>query len=669
MSTRSFWAGDASVFLGTASSQILGSLAARVSVAFRGDERQQMRAWERQVQLLKEAVSRLQPQSRDWGVLIELPLHRLSRRIDTVVLIRDQVACLEFKIGADSARSEDVAQVEDYALCLRDFHEGSRGLTVAPILCVERGPAFSIGSTLEALDSVRPCVQVSGDQLASALWRLHTRGGQRQLAWRQYDAAGYNPTPPIVTAARELYAGHTVEEIGRADASAQQLRATSRALADIASRARRRSHRSICFVTGVPGSGKTLLGLNLAFGHGSGQVLEEPAALLSGNRPLVHVLREAIAQDAGRHSDVSMQEARRQAQQALQTLLGYLKEYVEFDGVSVEPVIVFDEAQRAWDETIGNQLMGRLRSEPQLFLEILGRREWSCLVCLVGSGQEINRGEGGLPLWGEALAELPGEWRVHVSPLAKEGPSGLLGTLRGADLRRLRVIEDERLHLGTSVRSYRDRRQGEWVEALLEGKIGRAREIARLLRRRPAVVARNLEDLRGWLRPRRRGRRRVGLFASAKAVRLVAEGLPPSPRSNELDRVAHWFLRETGDFRSSNALEMPLSEFVCQGLEVDYAGVIWGNDLTWRCARGETPGGKWLARSMSAPHWRVVRKGAGRQYRLNAYRVLLTRAREDMAIMVPRGDPDDATRSPSEFEAIHRALCEAGCSPLEGPKA
>lgn len=357
--------------------------------------------------------------------------------------------------------------------------------------------------------------------------------------------------------------------------------------------------------------------------------------------------------DAAARTGKSKTEAKYEAVLAIQNLLGYLKEHTD-GAVPPENLIIFDEAQRAWDE-------GRPKSEPELFLDILQRLDWACLVCLVGPGQEINRGEGGLALWGEALSKAAASghrWRVVAAPQAfEDGPDvsgrGLAGGARPAwDSER-----EPRLHLSNSMRAYRNSIQEKWVAALLRGEIADANAMASRLEHPPAYLARDISAAREWLRQRRRGGRSVGLLASSGAVRLVADGIPPSPRSNELDAIGHWFLKPHDDFRSAGALETPMSEFGCQGLELDYVGLCWGGDLIWR-------EDEWTPRQMRAPRWQVLRDEEKRRFRLNAYRVLLTRARAGTVIYVPLGHHEDPTRREEELQGIYDTLVEAGCHQL-----
>ena len=524
--------------------------------------------------------------------------------------------------------------------------------------------SMSLGE-LAVVDGVAVTLRSNAATLADALRVASTVDARAhgQIEWAGFDRGKYNPTPTIVDAARELYAGHSVAAIGRRDAEGEAIGRTLGRLREIAAGVRREGTRRICFVTGTPGAGKTLLGLDLAFRRGAS---DGPlSAMLSSNRTLVHVLREALAADTAKEIG-SKAEARRRAQASIQELMGFLFEHLDpADGAPPERVLVYDEAQRAWDEETGKEKMDRARSEPALLLDILSRAPSSCLVCLVGPGQEINSGEGGLALWGEALTDAwkrGTDWRVYASPVALGREPGLVGAPFLADLPELpsKVEEDTRLHLSAGVRSYRNSDHGRWVEALLRGDAKRATVISDSMPTPPARVTRSLPSMKSWLRARCRGGRRVGLLGSSAALgRLRAEGVLPSPRSRDLDAVSHWFLKELPDFRSSNALEVPLSEFVCQGLEVDYAGICWGGDLVLEA-------GEWTPRRMSAPNWYRVKDEGRRAFRMNAYRVLLTRAREGLAIFVPTGCWGDPTRRPAELDEVYRMLVACGCVPMAG---
>jgi hypothetical protein len=297
----------------------------------------------------------------------------LGRRPDGVILTPGVIIVVEFKMGADVHAQNYIEQAQDYALCIRDFHSAARGQVVAPIVCAEHATRATRHVPV-VTDSVGAVILTNGVNLHEAL-RLATSisvHGVPLLSWREFDIAGYNPTPTIVEAARAVYAGHSVVEIGRTDAEGEALQHTAERLQYWAVEARERNEHIVCFVSGTPGAGKTLLGLNLVLADGAGRVAGQPAVMLTGNRPLVHVLRGALIADARARSEND--GSRRAVQGALQTLLGYLKEHAA-EGASLPPehVVVFDEAQRAWDAETGQKLLQRRRSEPELFLEILRR--------------------------------------------------------------------------------------------------------------------------------------------------------------------------------------------------------------------------------------------------------------------------------------------------------
>ncbi|WP_143007327.1 DNA/RNA helicase domain-containing protein [Brevundimonas sp. 374] len=593
-----------------------------------------------------------------WSILLEVPLLRLAKRLDAVLLGPGLVIIIEFKTGAGSFAAPDRLQTERYGQSLRDFHEVSQSRLIVPILCAELAPKAPV--RLSFTDGVADLMLANAATLGEA---LGLAAAQTDPAAVSVDAAAfalspYRPTPTIVEAAQALYAGHQIADIGRGDAADTELQAAGSRLQQIAADAEAKRAKVICFVTGAPGAGKTLLGLDLALRSRSGT---RPAALLSGNRPLVHVLTESLAADHAKRTGEAKAKARYEADAAIQNLLAYLKEHT--DGAPPpEHVIVFDEAQRAWDEDVGQELMGRPNSEPELFLNILDRLDWACLVCLVGPGQEINRGEGGLPLWGEALAraaQAGRSWTIVAAPQALDGGPDVAGPglLSANKIQPDLVQREPRLHLANAIRAYRNPMHGRWVATLLNGDIAAARALADAMPEPPAYLTRYLDVAKEWLRQRRRGGRSVGLLTSSGAVRLIGDGVPPAPRSNELGPIGHWFLKPWTDFRSSGALETPMSEFGCQGLELDYVGLCWGGDLIWS-------GSAWTPRMMRAPRWQMVHAADKQRFRLNGYRVLLTRGRAGSILYVPRGDQNDPTRPPHEAEAVAQILLAAGCAPV-----
>jgi hypothetical protein len=389
----------------------------------------------------------------------------------------------------------------------------------------------------------------------------------------------------------------------------------------------------------------------------------QPGAYLSGNSPLVRVLRVALAEDHASRNQSKKKDAERLINTQVQTLMDFLRQYLKVSDnrAPSDHVIIFDEAQRAWDAAYGKQKFNREKSEASLFLEIMGRHDdWAVIIALVGGGQEINRGELGLSEWGRAVAaerenSAVRRWIAVASPeVIKGGDATAWQTLFTGDAPSWTEV-DARLHLASSVRSYGCAALSGWVNAVLDADIDRARAIAGAADKFPVYLTRDLDTARAWLRSNTRGLRRCGLVASSGARRLRAEGLGVSLGADNLDGVAHWFLRPQGDIRSSYALEVTANEYACQGLELDYVGMCWGGDLTWS-RTGQT----WSPRRLGGTDWQKVKDDNGRKWILNKYRVLLTCARLGTVIWVPPGDVNDPTRPPRLYDDVARTLVDAG---------
>lgn len=568
--SRAWLACEVDYFVESPAQDLLFQLVDRCTDAFPTLRKQLKESWRESLQQLQDGLRTAPLRNSLTGVLLEFPLLRLHRRIDVILLHGDVAIVIELKMGDGTGLFSAVEQVEDYALCLRDFHQPCRNMHLMPVVMgmVRFGPPERrIPRGL--VDSVAPVTAFALSDLGGVitLSQRYRRSDRPGPTLREFDQGAYNPTPDIVTAAKEAYAEHGVEAIRRSDAPGLALEAARSRLLSVVEEARSQKKHVICFVTGTPGAGKTLLGLDLVLNNETGRLHGEPAALLSGNRPLVRVLQDALIEDEANRTGATKKAIRRKVQGALQTLLEYLKHHAdENGGPPPEHVVVFDEAQRAWDEATSEELLKRRASEPALFLEILSRLDWACLVCLVGGGQEINRGEVGLPLWVDALlaADTQGShWEIRGPADCLERGRAEMGlppaaeALTNADLN---LIEERRFELLGSLRAYRNEQQSDWLQALLAGEIDTACEIAATMNPPPAFLCRELETARQWLRNRMRGGRRVGLLASSGAVRLRADGVMPTVQSSDLSSISHWFLKPGTDFRSSNALELPLSE-------------------------------------------------------------------------------------------------------------
>ena len=608
----------------------------------------QLEAWREQIGILRLALT---PRASLWcHLLLEYPIPRRGKRIDAVILIEGLILVIEFKCGARTYDRDARLQVEDYCLDLRDFHAQSSQRLLVPILVSTRAPERPAPSG-DVIDHVAPLWLANAQSLSVAIEQSCAKYGAASVAAidpGRWDAAVYVPTPTIVEAARVLYQGQNVREISRCHAGAENLTKTSSAVMRAIEQARQDNYKLICFVTGVPGSGKTLAGLNIV--HSKELHAGRLGVFLSGNGPLVRVLCEALARDHAARTRLSVRESRREVSTFIQNVHRFIDAHFTTATPPPDTIVVFDEAQRAWNREQSLRKFKRDRSEPEIMLEIMDRHPGcAVIVALVGGGQEINTGEAGLGEWGRALANRFQHWHVLVSPHAMEKD--------GTDLlfeccpSEIKVREDDALHLEVDLRSYKAEAVAEFVDYLLLQHSEEARTALASCRGFPIVMTREFQRAREWLKQHQRGTRRAGLIATSGARRLRAYGLEVRM---ELD-VENWFLNPGVDVRSSSCLETPATEFGIQGLELDWAGLCWDTDLVPLEHR-------WEVRAFKGTSWLTVHDPTRHQYVINKYRVLLTRAREGMIIWVPRGDPLDPTRPAAKYDAIATYLRSCGIS-------
>ena len=644
--------------------RIVGVLSTEsAKTGFTDHKNRQTIAWEIQIEALKTACKELVDESDEfgnWAVFLEYSIPRRQKRIDVVVLARDVILCIEFKTEAKTHSLQARKQAEDYALDLRDFHEESRGRRIVPIAVATA--ADDIEHLLSGFypDLVRPALMTNESGLArtiSLVFRAETDATSEPIDANAWNLSAYRPVPTIIEAAEALYAQHDVSEIAHSHAGDDNLKVTSQRIIELIRRAQKRSEKIACFVTGIPGAGKTLAGLNIVHNPTLREGGRSPGVFLSGNGPLVKVIRAAIERDFKRR--IGEGNAERTTGTFIQNVHTFIKDESDPDRPPHEHVIVFDEAQRAWNAIHSARKSKNVgaRSEPETVLSIMDRQEWAVVVALVGGGQEIHSGEAGLAEWGRTLRERFPRWRVAVSPKALDGDTSVAGYKLFEGERPDSIIsEDPFLHLAVNRRSYRAQRVAEWVEAVLSADAVEAANIATKLNDFPLALTRSLPTAKQWLRAKTLGLRRCGLVASSGGLRLRAEGLELSTGFRQTRGLyVNWFLNDPTDVRSSNQLEVAASEFECQGLELDWVGLCWSGDLTFDHDRGE-----WFPRSFKGKGWRNVSDNSDRQYLINKYRVLLTRAREGMIVWVPHGEPSDSTRPPEWFDATAKFLQSCG---------
>jgi hypothetical protein len=657
---HAYYGATIDVFLASSAQHVLGEV---VGGAHFDVDLAQREAWQREILILKSALS---DHPGRGSVFFEFSVPRLGKRIDAVVLLDDVILVLEFKVGESKFHRHALDQVWDYALDLKNFHETSRDRRIVPALVATDAPDSYVTIENSAReDGVFEPVRINANQLPTLFATALRHAVVHPRASEPWADGRYNPTPTIVEAARALYSKHGVEAITRSDAGAVNLQRTSTAIARVIAAAREQRQKAICFVTGVPGAGKTLVGLDIATKYAEKGQLH--SVFLSGNGPLVSVLREALARDkVARELELGQKVTKKEAlapvQAFIQNVHHFRDAYLKDDRPPVDHIAVFDEAQRAWNRHQTAKFMQQKRghkefqmSEPEYLISCLDRHEdWAVVVCLVGGGQEINTGEAGISEWINAVRHLFGHWHVHISPHLHDAEYGSGEALRALDAH-AHVVLDPELHLAVSMRSFRAENVSALVKCLLDMDVAAARDhMQKVNEQYPIVITRDLARAKAWVRSQARGTERYGVVASSSAERLKPHAIDVR---SPMDPI-HWFLHDKEDVRSSYYLEDVATEFHVQGLELDWTCVVWDADL-----RHTREG--WRHFSFVGTRWNRVNASERQAYLKNAYRVLLTRARQGMAIVVPEGDRADPTRSPEFYDSTFQYLREIGLAVLQ----
>ena len=657
----------ASAYLGTSIADFLqqspAALLGTLTSASAFDvELPQRGAWELSIEILKTALEGI-----DGYLYLEFDVPRLGSRIDAVVISGPAIFPIEFKAGETKFDRDAINQAWDYALDLKNFHGASHHASILPILLATAARQKSIPWQPAHPDGVCPPFRCNADDLHRAIRTGLAFARGPTIDGAAWGRAPYDPTPTIIEAARALYAQHSVESISRSDAGARNLAITAKRVEQVIDDARLEHGKAIVFVTGVPGAGKTLVGLNIATQRRD-EHSPTHAVFLSGNGPLVAVLREALIRDGvKRHGHLGEKVRKGVVAQHVKPFIQNVHHFRD-EGLrdeSVAPfdhVVIFDEAQRAWDERQTSNFMlrrkkrvGFKQSEPQFLIGYMDRhRDWAVIVCLVGGGQEINTGEAGIGAWLEAVREhFPG-WQVFISPRLADAEFSAVEAIKALQAS-TRVSEEVDLHLDVSMRSFRSERVSEFVKTVLDCDVNGARDVFRAITKQyPIALTRDLDRAKDWIRERARGNERYGLVASSSASRLKPHAIDVRVEVNPV----HWFLSGADDTRSSYYLEDAATEFQIQGLELDWTCMTWDADLRF-------VDGSWSYHQFRGSGWQRCKQRERRRYMVNAYRVLLTRARQGMVVFVPRGAQSDPTRDPTYYDGTYRYLRDVGIEELQ----
>ena len=608
------------------------------------------------------------PSAGEWGILLEFPIPRRQQRIDAILLSSHLIFVLEFKSSRGGEQTASGRQAEDYALDLSYFHAPSHDRVLCPILIATGLPTKHL---IDFQRQIRPLATVAPEELSSLLksiYELEPTSQAKPIDFRGWNDGRYHPVPTIIEAATALYSGMSVREITHSHAGSENLTVTTDFVMNAIVEAQKNNEKIICFITGVPGAGKTLVGMNLAHNPDIRAGGRPSSVFMSGNGPLVKILREALARDFSSRNGSSVTEARSKVETFVQNIHHFVKDNLErlSDDPPHERAIIFDEAQRAWSAEHNRRKHRNSSdawhiSEPEMVLRIMDRHEgWAAIIALVGGGQEINDGEAGLTEWGKALQSKYPHWRVLVSPEAIDRGDSVAGTsLFVGETYPNVVVREEALHLRTSNRSHQSRFFTTWVNRVLIGATDEAYRLSNEFGQFPVLLSRNLEHTRRWLLENSRGERRLGLVASSGAARLRAHGIETSLGFRAAYPFTRWFLDGRSDVRSSFQMEVAASEFEVQGLELDLVGLCWGGDFIW-----DFKDKSWRVLQFSGKRWNAVGND-GKSIRIkNKYRVLMTRAREGLIIWVPKGDERDSTRSASAMDDTANYLLQCGVRPI-----
>ncbi len=653
---RAYYSNNIKDFILEPDSSILGKLTSNHSN--RTLEELQVNAWRKQISILKNQLTEF-----DGQIYFEFTIPRMGKRVDNIVIINNVAFIIEFKVGDGGYEKYAIEQVIDYTVDLKNFHEGSHNIKLIPVLVATN--AASVSEQDNQIFIHKAAAKSNQFELAATL-KKYLKDISKSIDIEYWENSIYKPTPTIIEAAQALYKRHNVKEITRSDSGTINLSKTADCINAVIEKSKIKGMKSICFVTGVPGAGKTLAGLNIA-NERKKAYEDEHAVFLSGNGPLVDVLREALTRDdvltaKEQGERRSKKQSASKANAFIQNIHHFRDDNLRSDKPPIERVVVFDEAQRAWTNHQLSSFMKRKKgvedfnkSEPEFLIEVMNRHsDWCTIVCLIGGGQEIHTGEAGLEEWISSLKNYFPDWDIYYSSSILESDN----YLKSKESRKWLIgngISEMELHLAVSVRSFRSEQLSNFVHELLNIKIESSQRIYLEIKKSyPIVLTRNLENAKKWLRDNAKGTERIGLISSSGAKRLRPLGIDVK---NEISAPS-WFLNNSQDIRSSYFLEEVATEFDIQGLEIDWACVAWGGNFYFSNS-------EWKYQNFKGTKWQNINNDMDKEYLKNTYRVLLTRARQGMVIFVPESSVLDHTRPKAFFEKTYEYLKQIGIQEIE----
>ena len=689
-------------FFSTDENAIIGVLTQNNSF---DSKRTTIMSWKEEINTIKIALSEYQ--TEDGFLAFEYTIPRIDGRIDCVIGLRGILFVLEFKTGDSQDDNVDKDQLIQYSTDLKNYHFESYDIPLVPMWVIPNAdvPVARVmhPKTNENIFGLMTVCNSTISYVFKKVLSSELVGGSVINAdnWLH---SPYCPTTNIVDAARKLYANHKVEDINRSDARGEDLVRTTDTIINLINQAKERNEKYLCMVTGVPGAGKTLIGLSVATLHQNEEQTNR-SVYLSGNRPLVMVLQEALARDARDRSKdelekklatindknekraykkshkVSMTDIRSRIKQFIQPVPNWRKEYLKgimvsgkgndvsivkdsnyrYNGegeyfVPYDHVSIYDEAQRAWEAKENASYVRKKEkhlsnfpewSEPRFLISCMDRHpDWAVYICLIGNGQDINHGEAGTAEWIRSIKHFD-NWQTFA-------PSDILNDKEVAkEANGLKINYLDHLHLSTDLRSIRAENLAALVDAILCMKEETAKSLLSELDRYPIRITRDLKKAKQWVKGNARPNERYGALASSKGQRLKPEALVLLPANSSETEVIPWFLGDKTNVNSSYYMEDVATEFQVQGLEIDWAVVAWDADFQYS-EEG------WKQYQFRGSKWMNINKDEIRRYQINAYRVILTRARRGMIIYVPEGNNEDHTRKCEFYNGTYNYFKKIG---------
>lgn len=626
-------------------------------------------AWSNQIKILKKYL-----QDKKGYIIFEYVLSRVNMRIDVVLLMDDIVYSLEFKNNEVTFNDDDINQADGYGYALKNFYEVNRNKYVVPILIATKAPdsICSSGADL-GIDKLFSLFKANTNKMEQYIDLIGSKYGSdiiyTEEEFEEWVNSPFKPNPTIIQSARSIYMNNQVDEFFKFDAGEENLKITESTVEEIIKEARDNKKKIICFVSGVPGAGKTLVGLDIAGKTRNKDNDDMPEAVFfSGNGPLINVLTEALGRDAMKANPEKFSNKNRAVNDVktfIQDLHAFKQDIISSKKrVIDENVLIFDEAQRVWDEEQLEKWLEKKgadesyfgNSEADLLLSTFDKKEWGVIVALVGLGQDIHTGEDGLGVWFNSLLNKKTGWDIRLSNEIFEQRADKLDAYIDSIKNCDRVKECPGLYLKTCIRTPRAKNLSEFSEALLNNRPEDAKKALEKFDDYPICITRNLKHAEQFLLDNTLRKERCGKLCSSNSKIL-------GRYSHSFDNIdnwhfANWMLDESGR-DSSNSLVFAASEFNIQGLEIDWTLLGWDMDMYYH-------NGEWHEQKMLTPKRFKESTKVQKKHILNSYRVLLTRARKGMIIYIPKaGDYEDNYAVSDYFDSTYEYLKSCGIKDID----